>query len=233
MALNNSLNSYNPLDDTINTIVTGLVPLLIVGFFKCFEEQKLKQRYFIILGGDYDLLSIHSLSYMINYVSSYCVEYFGIKRCNDLNTSSVVIYFTCIGISLIYLAFYLAPRIGMKKFYQNINNLREKWVYDYLLIPNYIVIIILTVYPAIVSGYLLSTNSLTTKIVFAISSISLSRLVEHFGDKNQEDIIVNYEKDEQDPKERLIYQINRLKSIQEQESKLFEEVIEELQNLQG
>ncbi|CAG8809546.1 14718_t:CDS:1, partial [Racocetra persica] len=120
-------------------------------------------------------------------------------------------------------------------------------------------------YPAIVSGYLLNTNSLTTKIVFAISSISLSRLIEHFGDnepkkintaisfylnwnvkmnekmkkeknqdlENQEDIIVNYKKDEQDPKEMLINQINRLKSIQKQESKLFEEMIEELQNLQG
>ncbi|CAG8696505.1 1453_t:CDS:2, partial [Cetraspora pellucida] len=192
--------------------------------------------YFMILGGDYDLLSLHFLSYMIDYVSSYCVEYFGIKRCNDLNTSSVVIYFICIGISLIYLAFYLAPRIGLKKVYQDINNLREKWVYDYLLIPNYIVIIILTVYPAIVSGYLLSTNSQTTQIVFAISSISLSRLVEHFGDSEPKKINTAISfylncNDEHDPKEMLIYQINRLKSIQEQKSKLFEEVIEELQNL--
>ncbi|CAG8813395.1 36701_t:CDS:1, partial [Racocetra persica] len=52
-------------------------------------------------------------------------------------------------ISLIYLAFYLTPRIGLKKLYQYINNFHEKWAYDYLLIPNYIVIIILTVYPAI------------------------------------------------------------------------------------
>ncbi|CAG8821460.1 21124_t:CDS:2, partial [Dentiscutata erythropus] len=41
---------------------------------------------------------------------------------------------------------------------------------------------VLTIYPAVVSGYLLSTNSTTTKIAFLICSLSLSRLIDHFGD---------------------------------------------------
>src|SRR5207244_2000196 len=42
--------------------------------------------------------------------------------------------------------------------------------------------------PAIVSGWLLSTNSVTTKIAFGICSISLSRLIEHFNDDEPEKI---------------------------------------------
>ncbi|CAG8573886.1 816_t:CDS:1 [Cetraspora pellucida] len=59
---------------------------------------------------------------------------------------------------------------------------------------NRIISFILVIYPAILSGYLLSTNSILTKILFAICIISLSRLIEHFGDNEPEKIttIISY-----------------------------------------
>ncbi|CAG8724535.1 13970_t:CDS:2, partial [Dentiscutata heterogama] len=44
------------------------------------------------------------------------------------------------------------------------------------------------IFPAILIGYLLSTNSITTKLSFVICSISVSRLLEHFGDDQPEKI---------------------------------------------
>ncbi|CAG8490988.1 4509_t:CDS:1 [Dentiscutata heterogama] len=59
---------------------------------------------------------------------------------------------------------------------------------------NRVISLTLVIYPAILSGYLLSTNVTLTKIFFAICIISLSRLIEHFGDNEPEKIttIISY-----------------------------------------
>ncbi|CAG8651778.1 734_t:CDS:2 [Dentiscutata erythropus] len=59
---------------------------------------------------------------------------------------------------------------------------------------NRIISLTLVIYPAILSGYLISTNVTLTKIFFAICIISLSRLIEHFGDNEPEKIttIISY-----------------------------------------
>src|SRR6185369_13017455 len=34
--------TYDPTDDTINTVITGLLPLLLIGLYKGFENEKKK-----------------------------------------------------------------------------------------------------------------------------------------------------------------------------------------------
>ncbi|PKC01140.1 hypothetical protein RhiirA5_417741 [Rhizophagus irregularis] len=57
---------------------------------------------------------------------------------------------------------------------------------EVLKVLKWLHMISLTVYPAIISGYLFSDNPRTTKIAFGITSISFTRLVNHFGDKPEE-----------------------------------------------
>ncbi|EXX77626.1 hypothetical protein RirG_022130 [Rhizophagus irregularis DAOM 197198w] len=66
------------------------------------------------------------------------------------------------------------------------NRKNTKVLLRVLQVLKWLHMISLTVYPAIVSGYLLSDNPRTTKIAFGITSISFTRLANHFGDKPEE-----------------------------------------------
>ncbi|CAG8713484.1 5275_t:CDS:2, partial [Dentiscutata erythropus] len=62
----------------------------------------------------------------------------------------------------------------------------------------------------VVSGYLLSTSSLTTKLAFAICSTAVSRIVEHLGDNEPEKVettiisfYLNWHDDEEEVKQYL------------------------------
>ncbi|KAF0399943.1 hypothetical protein F8M41_009630 [Gigaspora margarita] len=54
---------------------------------------------------------------------------------------------------------------------------------------NFLIALILVICPAIISGYLFSTNPISTKIAFAICSIALSRLYEHYSDNEPKKLV--------------------------------------------
>ncbi|CAG8834063.1 15936_t:CDS:2, partial [Racocetra persica] len=100
---------------------------------------------------------------------------------------------------------------------------------------NRVIILTLVIYPAILSGYLISTNSNITKIVFAICILSLSRLIEHFVDqvgiKNKE--VINSVKNSLENQAKVIsVEINETKDVVNaltRQIKILQEEIKELQ----
>ncbi|CAG8562709.1 13925_t:CDS:2 [Cetraspora pellucida] len=120
-----SNNSYNPLDDTVSILMTGLLPVFVFGLFKGFEEQK---------GIKFSLINIFD---------------------DFIIFSSITLY----------------PFFTGVQWYAYHTENEKKLILALSII-----------------GYLLSTNSTTTKIVFAICSISFSRLVEHFYDNEPKKI---------------------------------------------
>ncbi|CAG8759083.1 9598_t:CDS:2 [Gigaspora margarita] len=224
-----SNNPYIPLDDALTTIITGIIPGLVVVLLKGFEESKKKFCSLINIFDDavifssmiiYPLISTikwydyysyrnkkkshfcimknflgviitmfigcswsvvfeflngdnESSRSNINYVSKFCINYydkFFSGRCELVNTlarsflaSTLII--NCLG--LLYLSTISKMLDG-----KQLKSLIELSV----------------IYPAILYGYLLSTNSVTTKLSFGICSIALSRLLEHYGDDQPEKI---------------------------------------------
>ncbi|RGB27471.1 hypothetical protein C1646_769059 [Rhizophagus diaphanus] len=104
-------STYNPTEETINSILTGLLPVLIVGLFNGFEDSKRKTLSVINIFDDFVIFA------------------------------SIVVY----------------PLITAIEWYQY--------------------------YSTIVSGYLISTSPITTKIAFGICTLSFTRLVNHFNEK--------------------------------------------------
>ncbi|RIA92340.1 hypothetical protein C1645_820858 [Glomus cerebriforme] len=116
--------------------------------------------YCSLLTGDFDGVSF-------DHISNYCIQNFGFNKCKILNISNAVVFWFG-AILIIYFSFkLLILRIKSNHFDKIL-----KWLH----------IFIITVYPAIISGYLISTNSTTTKFAFGICSISFTRLVDHFAD---------------------------------------------------
>ncbi|RIA92342.1 hypothetical protein C1645_820860 [Glomus cerebriforme] len=119
-------------------------------------------------------------------ISDYFIKNFGFNRCKSLIISNIVVYFFgAITIICFFIANvgrfnivkkFKAKVIGSFKILKRFNN------NSFIKILRWIHIITLIVYPAIISGYLISTNSTITKVAFGICSISFTRLVEHFGD---------------------------------------------------
>src|SRR5437764_2941352 len=115
----------------------------------------------MIISGD---VSYGSYDYFTNHFSNYCIETFTYDRCYDLRISNHEIYGACLGVNIV--GFFLrAPWLrkyllswwsGSDEFkYQKFRTLGTFCIH--------IVMITLIVYPAIVSGWLLSTNSVVTK----------------------------------------------------------------------
>src|SRR5437588_8010907 len=48
---------YDPTDDTINTVITGILPLLLFGLYKGFENDKKKPFSFINVFDDFIIFS--------------------------------------------------------------------------------------------------------------------------------------------------------------------------------
>ncbi|CAB4476386.1 hypothetical protein RhiirA1_452843 [Rhizophagus irregularis] len=112
--------------------------------------------------------------------NNYCTKNFGVNKCKSLRITNYIVYYCSIGfhfLQLIYIKYYTRKRL-LKL--QKRENKILRWFTSVL---KHINIIILIVYPAIVSGYLISTNPITTKIAFGICTISFTRLVNHFNEK--------------------------------------------------
>ncbi|CAG8704453.1 2869_t:CDS:1 [Cetraspora pellucida] len=146
-------------------------------------------QYQMIIYGDID-----NSHFSLTYVSGYCAENFGVNKCRNLNITLVIVQYICIIIlafDLVYHSFYLFFTSSNSKlseklltYYQKNNNWLNKHYYfnRFIVGFNHIVIIAVITCPAVISGFLLSTNSYTTKIAFALYSLSLARLLDHFGD---------------------------------------------------
>ncbi|CAB4398997.1 unnamed protein product [Rhizophagus irregularis] len=107
--------------------------------------------------------------------TDYCIINFGFSKCKTLKimVSIILLY------SVIVLLFHLSShRVMSRK--------NTKVLLRVLQVLKWLHMISLTVYPAIISGYLLSDNPRITKIAFGITSISFTRLANHFGDKPEE-----------------------------------------------
>ncbi|CAB5380705.1 unnamed protein product [Rhizophagus irregularis] len=132
--------------------------------------------YTTFIQGDLDKLNIKNFI----YISNYCTKNFGVNKCKSLRITNNIVYYCSIGfhfLQLIYIKYYKRKRL-LKL--QKRENKILRWFTSVL---KHINIIILIVYPAIVSGYLISTNPITTKIAFGICILSFTRLVNHFNEK--------------------------------------------------
>jgi len=143
--------------------------------------------YFMIIVGD-----LPSNSDNNKQVGDYCKENFTYDRCYVLGILNSVIYFICSGVNIIGCAFHasvwsMSERSIFDNLIYELDKLDKSDKFKiFRTICKYSVIVILILFPAIVSRWLLSANSITTKLVFGICSISLSRLVEHFNDDEPE-----------------------------------------------
>ncbi|PKY61336.1 hypothetical protein RhiirA4_521907 [Rhizophagus irregularis] len=157
-------SSYNPAEETINSILTGLLPVLIVGLFNGFEDA--------ILG-------------IISYIRFLRVQYINEVKENENNKN----------VSLDEEETEIDERgndetsINMDD--ENVNNTNEendekingRVIYKIIKKLFKKSTVLLIVYPAIVSGYLISTDPITTKIAFGICTLAFTRLVDHFNEK--------------------------------------------------
>lgn len=194
---NDKLNSHNNLL-IIFTIVLAIYGIISYLFF-LFRFQFKNMKYISILSTNSFILSLVLTLYLgysnilninhsnpdSNFISDYCIKNFGFSKCKTLMImnkiivcySFIVLLFHLISITIIGLA-------NRKKF--KVPRRKVLNVLKVLKILKWLHMISITVYPAIVSGYLLSNNPRATKIAFGIISISFTRLVNHFGDKPEE-----------------------------------------------
>ncbi|PKY30720.1 hypothetical protein RhiirB3_447949 [Rhizophagus irregularis] len=257
---------YDPADDAIDTVLSGLLPALIFGMFSGFESEKKKKISFINIFDDliifgsivafplysgfewlqydnedlnkpgfllflivfaiisylfflfrfqiinypimkYFCLPIYSTYFFIislglllslgysnilninrppnsqdpNFISDYCIKNFGFSKCKILKImNDIISCYSTIVLLFHFSSFIIIVIANRKKFKV------PRKVLKVLKVLKWFHMISLTVYPAIISGYLLSNNPRTTKIAFGITSISFTRLVNHFGDKPEE-----------------------------------------------
>ncbi|CAG8717510.1 28623_t:CDS:1 [Dentiscutata erythropus] len=162
----------------------------------------------MIIYGDYtdfnDNQTIQIISPNRSYVSKICVDEFSVSRCNDLKLSNEIVINVFLLLNLIsfigcILAILMFKLLINSKNQQTNTFIVIKFLYNHIIynivisnfmkISNCITIVVLTIYPAVVSGYILSTDSTTTKIAFLICSLSLSRLIDHFGDNEPKKVM--------------------------------------------
>ncbi|CAG8830195.1 19631_t:CDS:2, partial [Gigaspora margarita] len=181
-------NPYIPLDDTLTTVMIGIIPGL---FFPSLGIG--------IVFSDTDQNSLY-ISFNHDVISQFCVEHydkFFPGRCRLVNLLSysahmlfIVIYFGSV-ISLFPLVFYrFRKKLRQKKQLEGLIRFCKKFKPFYIVIKhlNRLFILLLVIFPAIKTGYLLSTNSITTRLSFGICSISVSRILEHYNDDQPEKI---------------------------------------------
>ncbi|CAB4431525.1 unnamed protein product [Rhizophagus irregularis] len=134
--------------------------------------------YYYVIIGDLDIDAKD-----INHISNYCTENFGVNKCNNLKIINRNVYVCSLVFSFLQL-FYIIFKVKFLCFLcEKPENDILRRINRFTSILKHINIIIITVFPAIVSGYLISTNSITTKIAFGICTLSFTRLVNHFNEK--------------------------------------------------
>lgn len=129
---------------------------------------------------------------LFNVFSDYCNKNFGFS-CGFLKFSNIIVLIFGLVTTTVFLIISILISLKVKT-----NLLRVIRVFRFFRWAH---MILITVFPAIMSGYLLSTNPRTTKIAFGICIISFTRLVDHFGDKPEEvntaiSVYVNLRSDE-------------------------------------
>ncbi|CAG8794142.1 2679_t:CDS:1 [Dentiscutata erythropus] len=256
-----SNNQYNPLDDTVNTVLTGLLPVLIVGLFKGFKKAKRRgfsspinafddfiifssiiiyplvsglQRYsnysnfgnlliiisiaasiriltlyfkaFINMQRDIEYYYKKSVIYFsifllcfislnsYNHISQFCIDNFHLGNFRFLRTITSSIYGIC-GMLSLFVSIYYYYHVKFTAIHKWVKEIHERYpiIHYFLIFANHFMTFILMIYPPIIVGYLLSTNSITTKISFSICSISFSRLVAHFGEAPEDiNTVISY-----------------------------------------
>jgi Ca2+/H+ antiporter len=71
-------STYNPTEETINSILTGLLPVLIVGLFNGFEDSKRKTLSVINIFDDFVIFAsivVYPLITAIEWYQYYCSDY--------------------------------------------------------------------------------------------------------------------------------------------------------------
>ncbi|CAB4491351.1 hypothetical protein RhiirA1_396180 [Rhizophagus irregularis] len=123
-----------------------------------------------------------------SHMSSYCIENFGVKKCNNLRLTNMIIYFSGIvfyglhGFYITILRIHKLRKGNLGRYLGDFKHIIDhfKTIFKFF---KHINIVLLIVYPAIVSGYLISTDPITTKIAFGICTLAFTRLVDHFNEK--------------------------------------------------
>ncbi|RIB25782.1 hypothetical protein C2G38_2165127 [Gigaspora rosea] len=232
-----ALSNYDPFNDTIDTIATIFVAIIVVGLFKCFEKDKLKDFSFINVFDDCIIFSSVIIYPFINGFQWYSYYTEDNKR---FLVYALKIFGYGIIIVMCYFNMFLYGVVITGDVNINIMDNRDH-ISGYCIenfgtsrckgISKALNVL------AVISGYFLSTNSSTTKLAFTIYSISLSRLIDHFGDNEpkkiktmisvylnwharmiKNDAIENF-------KEKLEDQIKKLKEITNLYDKTFEKKI--------
>jgi peptidoglycan hydrolase CwlO-like protein len=123
-----------------------------------------------------------------SHMSSYCIENFGVNKCNNLRLTNMIIYFSGIvfyglhGFYITILRIHKLRKGNLGRYLGEFKHIIDhfKTIFKFF---KHINIVLLIVYPAIVSGYLISTDPITTKIAFGICTLAFTRLVDHFNEK--------------------------------------------------
>ncbi|KAF0513394.1 hypothetical protein F8M41_017808 [Gigaspora margarita] len=163
------------LNYSVNCTCFGINFLIFIYYFysnrkmmKKIEEMKKKEKF------GWEFL-INHVKKLIKFLKGLFINYFK-KNKNDAQKKEVF------------------PWKKLDYLISVMNNKTMNLLEGLIFFFNHIISFILVIYPAILSGYLLSTNSILTKILFALCIISLSRLIEHFGDNEPEKVttIISY-----------------------------------------
>ncbi|CAG8558464.1 uncharacterized protein OCT59_026819 [Rhizophagus irregularis] len=179
----------------------GSIKKLFTGFIKfineIFEGEMLACYFILVLtilsysGYDAfihgDLGLNNNANKVYSHMSNYCIKNFGINKCNSLRLANRIIYI--FGIVVYTLHASCITILHIRKLRESI---LIRYVREFQRITNFptifkffkhINIMLLIVYPAIVSGYLISTSPIITRIAFGICTLSFTRLVNHFNEK--------------------------------------------------
>ncbi|CAB5386870.1 unnamed protein product [Rhizophagus irregularis] len=196
----NGNNKNEENDEKING--REIIKIIIKALFeRSINEIQLLACYFIFVltistyfGYDAFIHGDHNLSFgfnnpnkVYNHMSSYCIENFGVNKCNSLRLTNIIIYFAGIVFYVLhglYISILRIRKLREGKLGRYLENFKHIDQFTTILnVFKHINIVLLIVYPAIVSGYLISTSPITTKIAFGICTLSFTRLVDHFNEK--------------------------------------------------
>ncbi|CAB4403915.1 unnamed protein product [Rhizophagus irregularis] len=165
----------------IINILKSLLSEILVCLFISILTIISMNGYNTFIKGDLEVnisLNVKDINNNYKYISNYCTENFGVNKCDSLRIINMIVYFSSFGLYFLQLI-YICYKARLYKLQKRENKIL-RW---FTSILKHINIIILIVYPAIVSGYLISTNPITTKIAFGICTLSFTRLVNHFNEK--------------------------------------------------
>ncbi|RGB26300.1 hypothetical protein C1646_674907 [Rhizophagus diaphanus] len=134
-----------------------------------------------------DLGLNHNANKVYSHMSNYCIKNFGINKCNSLRLANRIIYIFGIVVYTLHASCITILHIRKLResiLIRHVKNFQR--ITNFTIIFNvfkYINIMLLIVYPAIVSGYLISTSPIITRIAFGICTLSFTRLVDHFNER--------------------------------------------------